>query len=495
MYSALRKRATVPPEIIRMIGRASMSMLLATGTLLAGCLGLDAQDAPGPPAMQPLRYPEDYGYLRKSDAGAREALSPWASLKYIPLNEAGDIYLTIGSEFRLRYERYEHNNWGEGPQDSDGYFWFRALPLLDLHVGENFRAFGQLISAFAYDLDTPLSPIDEDRIDVLQAFVDVRLPFGGDKGSAITLRPGRQLLSYGSGRLIDARYGPNVLQSFDTAKVFIEGGDWQLDAFYARPVDHRRGEFDNETDDRQALWSLYGTVNRRGLPGIDVYYIGYENKDALFAAITGRELRHTLGARVFGEARGWDWNFEFIYQFGQFETNHVDGDISAWAIGSDTGYTAQSIPLRPRFALQAGVISGDRNPNNPDVQTFNPLFPKGKYFGELSPIGPSNLINIDPRVTLHLCDELQLTANVAFYWRESTEDGIYPVGGMNLVRPDGGSDSRYIGTQAELLLEYQVSRHFSASTSYSVFTAGNFIRDTGPHETIHFMALEMKYRF
>jgi hypothetical protein len=38
-----------------------------------------------------------------------------------------------------------------------------------------------------------------------------------------------------------------------------------------------------------------------------------------------------------------------------------------------------------------------------------------------------------------------------------------------------------------LLLEYQTTRHFSAATSYSVFTAGSFIKDTGRSETIHLL--------
>jgi hypothetical protein len=444
-----------------------------------------------------VRYTEHYGYLRTAGPQAAEALRPWAPLKYIPLDDAGDVYLTLGAELRLRYEWYGNNNWGEGPQDHDGYLWARAMPLADLHMGENVRVFGQLITAFAYGLDVPKSPVDEDRLDLLQGFADVRLPVPGDHDPAVTLRLGRQLMTYGSGRLIDIRYGPNVLQPFDAAKAFFESERFRLDAFYARPVAPRFGEFDDRTDDDQALWSLYGTLKPRpGSPlGVDLYYIGYLNERAVFADRAGRELRHTLGARVFGEAKGWDWNFEFFYQFGDFDTGGATGDISAWAVASDTGYTFADAPLTPRVALRGNVISGDRDAGDIDVQTFNPLFPRGKYFGDLSPVGPSNLIHVNPYATLHLSDKLQVTGNLTFYWRESTDDGIYPVGGMNLVRPDGGSDARYIGTQAEVLLEYRLNRSFSVSASYSVFTAGKFIEDTGPDKPIHFVGLDATYRF
>jgi hypothetical protein len=446
--------------------------------------------------MSTVRYTEDYGYLRDPAARTRDpfALEP---LKFIPLDKSGDVYLTLGSEFRLRYERYENNNWGEGPQDNDGYLWARALPLADLHLGDNVRFFGQLVSAFAYGLDLPKSPVDEDRLDVLQGFADLRLPLGRDEKSALTLRLGRQLLTYGSGRLIDVRYGVNVLRTFVAAKAFIETDRWRLDAFYARPVDDPPAAFDDRADNRQSVWSLYGTLKPQPHSplGLDLYYIGYLNEDAVFADRMGRELRHTLGARLFGEARGWDWNFEFFYQFGDFGAGGANGNISAWSVASDTGYTFQDVPLKPRLALRANVISGDRDPDDRDVQTFNPLFPKAKYFGELTPIGPSNLIHVNPYLTLQLTKDLQLTSNVAFYWRESEGDGIYALGGTDLLRAGGRSDSRYIGTQAELVLEYQVNRHLSVLGSYSIFTAGGFIEDTGPDETIQFAGFELMYRF
>ena len=466
--------------------------------MLAWAAAAGAEPASAPPSIEIVRHTEEYGYLRRADPGAAEALSPWAPLKYIPLNADGDVYLTLGAEVRLRYEWYGDNNWGEGPQDTDGYLWARALPLADLHVGSAVRFFGQLISAFVYDLDVPKSPVDEDRLDVLQGFVDVRLPLTGDEAQqrSLTLRLGRQLMTYGSGRLINVRYGPNVLQAFDAAKASIERARWRLDAFYARPADARLGEFDDRTDDRQSLWAVYGTLRpgQHTPTGLDLYYIGYLNEDAVFAERTGRELRHTVGARVFGEAQAWDWNFELFYQFGDFDSDGADGDIAAWSVASDTGRTFEGLPLRPRVALRANVISGDRNPDDPDVQTFNPLFPKGKYFGELSPVGPSNLIHVNPYVTITVTETLRLTGNVAFYWRETTDDGIYGLGG-DVVRGDGGSDDRHIGTQVELVGEQQVNRHLSLLASYSIFAAGGFVEDTGAHETIHFVGLELLYRF
>jgi hypothetical protein len=45
------------------------------------------------------------------------------------------------------------------------------------------------------------------------------------------------------------------------------------------------------------------------------------------------------------------------------------------------------VPLKPRFSAKADISSGD-NPNSKTLGTFNPLFPKGNYFGVLATTGP-----------------------------------------------------------------------------------------------------------
>ena len=259
----------------------------------------------------------------------------------------------------------------------------------------------------------------------------------------LSLRGGRQLLAYGSERLISTRYGLNVLRPFEGGVARLDTTPWRVDALYVRPVDTGLESFDDESGDDQALWSLYTT---RALPldqesGLDLYYIGYNNDRAVFNQGAGDERRHTLGTRFFGAARGWDWNFEAFYQFDDFDA----GAISAWSVASDTGYTFAALPLFPRLGLRAGIISGDEDPADPDLQTFNPLFPKGKYFDEIGLLGPYNLIDVHPILTVTISEEWELRAAAALYWRESSEDGLYDNGG-GLIRPDRGREARFIGT-------------------------------------------------
>jgi len=459
----------------------AIAALVGQRTLLAD--EPTSQPAPAAlPPITPIRYTEDYS-----------AAPP--SLKHIPLGDGGDSYLSLGIEFRLRYELYLDNLWGQGPQDSDGYLWERTMPYADLHIGPNFRAFGQLVSAFEWGDATGIKPPDEDRLDLLQGFIDIRVPIG--ENQSLLVRPGRQILRYGSERLIGMRYGANVPLPFDAALARFETGPWRIDAFYGHPIKTERGEWDDQSDDTQALWSLYTTLALPSIgkrAGIDAYYIGYSDDKARFAQGPGEELRHTLGVRFFGEKSNVDWDFEACYQFGRYAMSGGEGRISAWAVGGNVGYTFDGAPLRPRLGMKANVISGDDDPKDADLQTFNSLFPRRKYFGEMGQIGPYNLIDVHPSLTLQLTNKTTLELASVFYWRYSTNDGIYNTPG-NVIRPGFNSDARFIGTQLEALLTHRFSREFEVTAAYEVCLPGRFIEESGPDEVVHFVGIELLYRF
>ena len=464
-----------------------LTLLLTVIVLeLAGVAAGRSWASAGPPPFDPWRYDEDYSYLRDKNNRTGQW---WESFKLIPLDDDGEIYLSVGADLRVKYEAFTNDLWGGVPEADHDYYWIRALPYADLHAGRHIRVFSQLIFAFEFDDEAGKSPIDENRADALQLFIDGSFPVGH---GAVTLRGGRQVLSYGSGRLISTRYGPNVMRAFDMAKLFYAINDRRIDLFYGRPVDPEFGAFDDLTSDTERIWAVYATSrlgsSRRS--AVDAYYIGYQDDDAVFNQGPGDEKRHTVGSRFFGENNFWDWNLEFIGQFGTF----ADGDIFAWSVASDSGYTFHNVATTPRLGLKANIISGDDDPQDADLQTFNPLFPKGKYFGEIGLIGPYNLINLHPSLALVLSKKWDLALGLVFYWRESTGDGLYNNGGI-LLRPDGGSDARYIGTQLDAALTYTPQRNFDVTLSGSAFIPGEFIEDTGAQETVYFTNVEFRFLF
>lgn len=430
------------------------------------------------------RADEDYRYLR--DPARRTDL--WDPVKYVPFDETGRWYLSLGGEARERYEYFNHPSWGQNPQDH-GYLLQRYFLHGDLQMGEHVRLFSQLQSSLEDGRKGGPRPSDENELDLHQAFLDVKLDLGGD--SSFTLRSGRQELAYGTQRIISVREGPNVRQSFDGFRVIYRGGDVQIDGFATKPAQTNRHVFDDGTDTAKALWGTYAVLPFPLLPkgNIDLYYIGLFRRKASFDQGAARETRHSVGTRIWRTAAPFDYNFEFLYQWGGFG----NGDISAWTAASDTGYTFAALPLRPRIGLRADIASGDKDPANPDLQTFNPLFPKGAYFSEAGLIGPANFIDLNPCLSLHLTDHLSGIFDWDFFWRESTHDGLYNSAVVR-VRSGKTSDAHYIGSMPQAQLLWDINRHLSFSAIYGHFFAGRFLKDSGPGEDVDYVTTWLTYK-
>ena len=335
-----------------------------------------------------LRYDEDWSLVSNTP---REG---WRAAKYRPLTDNGSAYLTLGGEARARFEGFDDNLWGDPPAPDDGYLWLRVMPHADLHVGPA-RVFVQGIAGYARGVGAGKGPVDETGIDLLQGFADVRMPLGNS--GSLTVRAGRELAALGSERLVGIRYGPNIPQAFDGVRAILDHGPARIDAFHLRPVAVASGDFDDRTSTRR-LDGVYATLAPATDIGIDAYWLGYKNEEARFAGRTGRETRDTFGLRFFGQRGNLGWNWEAMLQRG-----HFDGDrIRAWSLATETAWCFTDIPLKPRVRLRANIASGDRDPADGRIQTFNALFPKGKYFGELSPIGPRTIVNVHPSVDFEL---------------------------------------------------------------------------------------------
>lgn len=465
----------------------SMLIVAACGAMLLFGSGAEGQDSkPSVPKYQLNRADEDYAFLHDKD----RRTDCWDPVKYLPFSESGHWYLSLGGEARERYEYFSHFNWGSGPQDKDGYFLQRYFLHGDLHLGDAVRLFSQFQSSLENGRSGGPRPTDRDELDLHQAFLDLKLGLG-DAGS-IALRSGRQELSYGSQRLVSVREGPNVRQSFDGFRAMYRNREVKVDAFATKPKQTRRYVFDDGTDHDQALWGVYSVFPLQ-LPSqanLDLYYFGLFRSQIRFDQGLARERRHSIGTRLWREKEPLDYNFEFVYQWGSFGK----GDIRAWTAASDTGYTSERLPLRPRFGLKADIASGDEDPDSPDLQTFDPLFPKGAYFSENGLIGPANFIDVNPSLELHFHNDLTITANWDFFWRESRHDGIYN-NAVGLVRSGRNSNARYIGSQPQAVVEWDIGRHMTLVAIYAHFLAGEFLRQSGSGDDVDYVTTWLTYKF
>lgn len=369
------------------------------------CAMAKAQDVD----FQTHRHEDDLSIARiRAEAGDD-------TLKAIPVGESA--WLSLGGELRLRLEQVSSPGLGASGSTADTYGLHRALVHADLQANENIRVFVQF-GAFIAPGKTAAAPPAMDKLDLQQSFVDLSAPVGPGR---ITTRIGRQEIAFGSQRLIGLRDGPNARRNFDGVRLTYLRGDARADLIFLRPVEQRKGIFDNGASHGDALSGAYATLPNIGAAGsLDVYLLHYERSDAIYSSFTGRENRWSSGMRYFGDARGWDWDVEATLQSGDAGTQ----DISAWGVATNSGYTLPQGTWRLRLGTKIDIASGDKDPADGALNTGNALYPMLPYLGSSAAFAPSNIIDIHPELTVAR-NAAKVTLGYQAIWRQTVADAVY----------------------------------------------------------------------
>jgi len=451
--------------------------LLAVPFLLCCAAAGWAQCQKPRPALIPLRYDEDWSVLGNPDC-KKEALD---DLKYIPLGPE-NWYLSMGGEIRFKYENYLNSGFGADLASPDGYILQRYLLHSDWHFGRQFRLFTQFQSGLEEGRHGGPRLTDKDIADLHQAFVDI-----SDSSQNFRLRVGRQEIEFGVGHIIGESEGLNIRRAFDGFRFTFKHGRWTWNSTLTHPVLLRLETY-AIPDHTQTEWGA-GFVRSSEHGGWSGYYIGLNRKSASFNGKKGKEIRDTLGSRIWNQGTLFDYNTDFIFQTGSFGSGYV----LAGAVSSNDGITLRNLKLRPRFGVRFDYASGDSGRSN-NLNTFNPLFPNPMYSSLSALLGPSNLTDVGPTVSLTLGSKTVITPEMPFYWRSSIHDGIYGFAG-NMIRPASLSSARFVGYQPGVTLQQTYSPHLSSTAGYFRFVTGPFLRETPPGKDVGYFYATLTYRF
>jgi len=429
------------------------------------------QDPPTP--FGPLVYDDQF-----TDPSKPPGVS--ASLKNIPLGSHPGWYVNFGGSLRERFESFSNSAFGfpqAGGVPAESYLLHRFLLSSDFHLGPYFRTFIQLGEEEEFGRRPGPQPTDIDRGDLAQGFIELNLPV--TEGTTANIRAGRQEMMFGSSRLVDVREGPNIRQSFDGVRAWTTANDARVDAFWTRPVVNKPYWFDDQPDPGQQFFGIYATTPVKAVPGlsIDIYYMGLDRNAAPLDAGTANEQRHSVGARFFGTAGPVDYNFEGIYQFGQFGSR----PISAFALFSDTGFTFASVWGRPRLAIKADIASGGDSRGAGSLGTFYPLFPKNNYFNEANIQTPMNYMDLYPYVKIQPRTDLAFTAGSDILWRQNTNDSFYQPPGVPII-PGNANSQQFLGVALNLQAEWQATPNLNLNVAVVHFFAEGFLRAAGAQD-------------
>jgi hypothetical protein len=445
-----------------------------------------------------------------------------------PLSFADGMFVFDVQE-RLRWEIRENNfdfNDAVNSLTDDNWFLQRARIGLLVKPCDWFKIYAQEQDSREIDSDRPdfpgqLGAEGDDSFDLRQGYLE----FGNSKTFPLTLKVGRQIMSYGDERLIGSFDWNNIGRTFDAAKLRWEEKSWSLDAFASTVVVPERGSYNqsdflngNETDREQTFSGLYFSTTGVGPQTIDLYALHlYENQNPKYLPkAIGDTSFVTLGLRVkskpgaFAHSEpvappdgksvadgksapppaapkmvGLDYEFE-----GAFQTGEVRGlDLTAFAVHGGLGYTFD-VAWKPRLGVEYNYGTGDDNPADGDIETFQNLFPTNhKFYGQMDVFSWQNMHDLGVIVKAQPIKAVTLKAEYHAFWLASTDDVWYRANGVTAVRPLNAAArnaDNYTGSEVDVTAQWTVNKHLAVEAGYSHFFAGAYLADTGPSDDADF---------
>jgi hypothetical protein len=310
---------------------------------------------------------------------------------------------------------------------------------------------------------------DEANLDVHQGWVEMRdLMTPG-----FSIRIGRQELSYGDQRLVSPLDWSNIARAWDGLKLRYAGDGWWAEGFYTVIKEVLGAE------DDQDFYGLYASYTGVAAHEFDLYVFGRQLDDNLqpsetvVAAVNDRS-DWTAGLRLKGKAAGFDYSAEAMLQRG--EVGDDDVESSAWAL--TLGYTVDH-EWKPRIGIEATVASGDDDPTDGEIGTFDPLFPFGHFYQGFADVfafrnGRDLVLHLQaspaPSFSLHL--------DVHSFRLVEEEDAWYNFAGAAIRRDATGNAGDEVGEEIDLHARLAVGKHLKFWGGWSHFLPGSFVEDT-----------------
>ncbi len=413
------------------------------------------------------------------------------------------VMVTAGGEVRFRYNHETNSRLlNSGPVPLRGrtndYGLSRLRAYGDVWVTDRVRFFAEFLSADSYWQDLPALPVDRNRADLLNAFMDVKA--AEVAGHPVYVRVGRQELLYGSQRLVSPLEWVNTRRTFDGVKAFWKGEHLSLDAFCVQPVIPDANRFDSVDNNVvfSGLWATYRPTKTRAL---DLYCL---NLDRAGPAATGRagvvgpQNTTSVGTRLVGSAEsGLLWDVEGVLQLGTYSNQC----LTAGAATAGVGYFAKDLPATPTFWLYYDWASGDNTPGTGGSRgTFEQLFPFGHYyFGWIDVVGRRNIHDLNASVIAYPTPWITAQAQLHVFYLDSKRDALYNAAGVPIRRDPTGRAGNEVGQEIDLIFNFHLSKHSDILISYSHLFAGEFIRRTATtaagRQSPDYVYLQYSYRW
>ncbi len=434
------------------------------------------------------RWAEDWQAYR--DASRRD--DPLDRLKYLPLDDDGDIYLTLSGEARVRMNLTSNPQLIEGPEQRQDIV--RLVGGADLHIGDHLRFYGEIAHGrlSGKNVGTPSGSLRNNFVRQ-QYFAEASGRIGAvDLG----IRYGRQEFTDGPNLLISQRDNNTIRFVLNGTRAWARTSTMRATLFDFETTDLGNGGLGDDVPDRNRRFS--GVSAGFVLPGhwlggsnlyVDPFLWRRRNRMGTWGGVVARAERYYAGARLWGDAGPVALDWTLVHQFGEFN----DRPIRAWQV-----FAAQPVRLgtdksAPRIGIHADYGSGGGGYGGGTLRNAYAPFGNNIYFSYGLFLTATNMIAIAPNVSFQPVDGVRASVEYQLSWRDDQRDAVYRANYTPYVGTErvGG---KAVARLARAQIVYSISPRLTLTTRAEYLKAQTVLKRAG-YRNSAFLATWLSFRF
>jgi hypothetical protein len=434
------------------------------------------------------RWAEDWSALR--DPAKRD--DPLDALKFVPIDENGDSYLTFSGELRARMNHTTNPNLREA--ESQRQDILRAVGGVDLHVGKHFRAYGELAHASlnGENLGTPGANLQND-LTIQQAFVDVMAEV---EGVDLGVRYGRQTFADGPNLMVVPRDNNTIFFTYNGVRAWARSKSFRVDVFDYRPTRYGFEGLSDDVDESTQRFSgvSTGIVLPKSLFGdsqlyLDPFVWRLRDDEAAWGGVTAREVRNYYGVHFWGDVGPLEIDWTVNHQNGRFDNR----DVSAWQVFAAQTYRLGEGRSAPRVGIHADFATGGGSYDGGTLRTALAPFGNNIYYSYQLYATPTNFIGVAPNFSFQPIPKVRTTLEYQASWRQTSSDAVYRANGSAFAGTQNVAD-RKIADTLRAQLVWTINPRLSFTGRYEHLIAGPSLKQAG-YRSSDFVAGWLSFRF
>ncbi len=395
--------------------------------------------------------------------------------------------LKITGQYRLRYENKYNYDFDSDTANTNDFFGQRVRLNFDMVFNDDWSGFVQIQDARNWGEEMNTVDDGANGLDLHQGYVEVK----GTPGIGGSSKIGRQVVAYGSQRLVGGLEWATQGRSFDGARQrWVTAKDHTLDAF-AYQVQENSVTL---ARDDGYFFGFYGGFKPNEKVKFDAYAMMFT---ASGLTVNTSHNRLTLGVRYAHDlSDALDIEAEAVTQTG--EQNGADIPVGeTFAFHAHARYKFQG-DLGAWLRADVDAASGN-DPTTADNERFNGLFPTGHaHWGMIDFASWSNMVH--GQVQFGTKINANTRWNVAFHHFRAMEEADSFGGPGGTISAGSTGSSKEMGNEIDLWIDRKITTEnikANLQAGYAVFLPGKGVKDNngGMDDPAHFLYMMMNVVF